>query len=218
MKSESEAGYEPSLLIEMEGIQADAARQKRTRAKQGSIVHHAYVIKDRWRTLNGRTFTFKDMNEYKVGGYKPVFDAFKPHFDKLAIGKTEQRAVDRSRTSETLFDSQGDTAHQMRARRVQIVLEEIEGTLVALWPGQDAKTKELKRVAIETLFETRSWTAVSSLPLERLELALRAFKSFEDQVKGGSSEAISDKDAAAALLLMCRDKAREEADAVTAVA
>jgi hypothetical protein len=162
MKSESEAGYEPSLLIEMEGIQAKA-RQKKTRAKQGSIMHHAYVLKDRWRTLNGRTFTFKDMNDYKAGDYLKVFKAFEPHFDKLAIGKGEQRAVDPTRTSAALFDGNGDSAYQQRARRVQIVLEEIQGTLVKLWPGQDAKSKALKALAIETLFDTRSWTQVESI-------------------------------------------------------
>jgi hypothetical protein len=195
MKSESEAGYEPSLLIEMEGIQAEAARQKKTRAKQGSIMHHAYVVKDRWRVLNGRTFTFKDMNDYKVGGYLPVFNAFRPHFDRLAIGKGEQRAVDPTRTSETMFDGNGDTAHQQRARRVQIVLEEIQGTLVKLWPGQDAKSKALKALAIETLFDTRSWTQVESYPLERLELGLDAIVRVEEAIEDGNAAASTEPEA-----------------------
>ncbi len=211
MKSESEAGYEPSLLIEMEGVQTDAVRVKKTRAKQGTIVHHAYVLKDRWRTLNGRTFTFKDLNSYKVGDYKPVFESFRPHFDKLVIGGA-QRAVDPNRTSDTLFDSNGDNVHQQRARRVAIVLEEIEGTLVALWPGQDAKSKELKRLAIETLFETRSWTAVSAMSLERLDAGLDAFKLFEEAVTDGSQQsAASDPSAAVAFLQMCKDRVSQEA-------
>jgi hypothetical protein len=210
MKSESEAGYEPSLLIEMEGIQTDEGRLKKTRTKKGSIVHHAYVLKDRWRTLNGRTFTWKDINEYKAGDWRRIFEAFQPHFDRLAIG-SEQRAVDPNRTSETLFDSAGDTAYQQRARRVQIVLEEIEGTLVALWPGQDAKSKELKRLAVETLFGTRSWTAVSSLPLERLDAGLDAFKLFEESVKEGQIEAGSAPDAMVALLTMCKERVADEA-------
>ena len=209
MKSESEAGYEPSLLIEMEGIQTDAARNKKSRAKQGTIVHHAYVLKDRWRTLNGRTFTWKDLNDYKAGDYLKVFKEFQPHFAQLTIG-AEQKAVDASRTSSDLFDGQGDNAYQQRARRVQIVLEEIEGTLVTLWPGQDAKSKELKRLAIETLFDTRSWTAVSSLALERLDAGLDAFKLFEDAVKDGRIEAASDPAAAVGLLEICKGKIAEE--------
>lgn len=211
MKSESEAGYEPSLLIEMEGIQQEAARVKKSRAKQGSIVHHAYVLKDRWRTLNGRTFTWKDMNEYKPGDFAKVFDVFQPHFGKLAIG-TQQRAVDASRTSGALFDGQGDSAYQQRVRRVQIVLEEIEGTLVALWPGQDAKSKEQKRVAIETLFGTRSWTAVTHYPLPRLDAGLDAFKLFEEEVKDkGREDALTDTGEAIALLEICKSKVEAEA-------
>lgn len=203
MKSESEAGYEPSLLIEMEGIQAESARQKKTRAKQGSIVHHAYVLKDRWRVLNGRTFTFKDMNDYKLGGYLPVFNAFKPHFDRLAIGQ-QQRAVDGTRTSEALFDHAGDSAYQQRVRRVQIDLEEIQGTLVKLWPGQDAKAKALKALTIETLFETRSWTAVESKSLEGLDAALDTLRLFEEKVEdGGKADALTDPSACAALLKDC---------------
>jgi hypothetical protein len=210
MKSESEAGYEPSLLIELEGIQQESARVKKTRAKQGSIVHHAYVLKDRWRTLNGRTFTWKDINDYKVGDYAKVFDVFQPHFGKLAIGG-QQRAVDPSRTSGALFDGHGDSAYQQRARRVQIVLEEIEGTLVALWPGQDAKSKEQKRMAVETLFGTRSWTAVSHFALEKLDAGLDAFKLFEEAVKDSHREdALSDTNAATALLEMCKSRVTEQ--------
>lgn len=210
MKSESEAGYEPSLLVEMEGVQTESARLKKTRAKQGTISHHAYVLKDRWRTLNGRTFTWKDINDYKVGDYRKVFDVFRPHFDQLAIG-SEQRAVDSGRTSGALFDSKGDSAYQQRARRVQIVLEEIEGTLVALWQGQDAKSKELKRLAIETIFGTRSWTQVESSSLEALDSGLDTLKLFEDRVRDGQADALTQPDAAVALLVDCKRKVAEDA-------
>jgi hypothetical protein len=208
MKSESEAGYEPSLLVELEAVQSTDARMAKTRTKKGSIVHYAYVLKDRWRTLNGRTFTFKDINEYKAGDYRKVFEAFSPHWSQLVIGG-KQQAVDGTRTSEHLFDGNGDSAYQQRTRRVQIVLEELEGTLVAIWPGQDAKSKELKRLAIETLFATRSWTAVEAKSLELLDLGLRALKMFEDAVKEGRSEALTDTSAATALLRMCLDHVTE---------
>jgi hypothetical protein len=211
MKSESEAGYEPSLLIEMEGIQTEAGRAKKARTKKGSIVHHAYVLKDRWRTLNGLTFTFKDINAYKAGDFVKVFKAFQPHFAQLAIG-TEQRAVDSGRTSAAMFDGNGDSAYTQRVRRVQITLEEIEGTLVALWPGQDARSKELKRVTVETLFATRSWASVESRSLEQLEAALAALRKFEHEVREGpSANALTDATAAAALLTICRDTLTEEA-------
>lgn len=215
MKSESEAGYEPSLLIEMEGIQSDKARQKKTRAKQGSIIHHAYVLKDRWRDLNGRTFLWKDLNAYKAGGYKPVFDAFRPHFDKLAIGKAEQRAVDPSRTSAALFDGNGDSAYQQRARKVQIALEEFDGTLRKLWPGETGKEKALRALVTETIFETRSWTAVAAKSLDELERGVKMLHAFEEWTQDTGAEALTDAKAAIALLGACREQvARELENAV----
>lgn len=216
MKSENEAGYEPSLLIEMEGLQDDGVRQKKSRTKKGSITHHAYVLKDRWRELNGRTFSWPDLNTYKVGDYQKVFKDFAPHFSKLAIG-TSQRAVNGLRTSESLFDGSGDAAYAKRMKRVQIVLEEIEGTLVALWPGQDAKSKDLKRRTIETLFETRSWTAVSSKPLELLDAGLAAITLFEQATQDGPGAiTLADSAAAVALLEMCKSKIADDAKQLVA--
>ncbi|MDD5199231.1 MAG: AAA family ATPase [Terrimicrobiaceae bacterium] len=207
MKSESEAGYEPSLLIEMEAVQDSDARMKKSRAKRGTITHFAYVLKDRWRTLNGQTFQWKDCNAYKVGDYKLVFDKLTPHFGKLVIGQ-KQKAVN-GRTSEQLFDGQGDAAYYHQARQKQIALEEIEGTLVHLWPGQDAVSKGLKRLAIETLFSTRSWTAVESKLLQELEGGLATLKFFE-RAAGQSNDALTDKTQAVVLLEICRGRALDE--------
>jgi hypothetical protein len=179
MKSESEAGYEPSLLIEMEGIQTEAARQKKTRAKQGSIVHHAYVLKDRWRTLNGRTFTFKDMNEYKAGGYLAVFNAFRPHFDQLAIGKT-QRSVDASRNSSELFTPEGQSVGAQMARRQTIAAEEVAGILSHLWSGQTTNDKRTRQMLLHELFGTFSWHAIETSPAVKLEKAVDLLREFKD--------------------------------------
>jgi hypothetical protein len=220
MKSESEAGYEPSLLIEMEGVQSSDRRDKKTHSKKGTITHHAYVLKDRWRTLNGRTFLFKDINSYKAGDYKRVYEAFAPHFAQLAIGKTEQRAIENGRSSEALFDGSGDNAYQQRARRVQIVLEEIQGTLVKLWPGQDAKSKALKALAIETLFDTRSWTQVESYPLERLELGLDAIVRVEEAIEDGNAAASTEPEALSVAIgkaLGVEQAARQQAEETVGV-
>lgn len=212
MKSESEAGYEPSLLIEMEGVQNADTRLKQTRTKKGTIVHHAYVLKDRWRTLNGRTFTFKDINEYKAGDYKKVFDAFAPHWSKLVIG-TQQRAVDGSRTSGAMFsNATGESVGQEIARRKQIAAEEVEGILAALWPGQDAGSKAIKRELVHELFDTYSWKAVETSKLEALETAVAVLREFKAQAERSLPDSA---DAAAALLTMCRDRVEEGASAAS---
>lgn len=212
MKSESDAGYEPSLLIEMEGIQAEAGRQKSSRSKKGTITHYAYVLKDRWRTLNGKTLTFKDLNGYKPGDYKAVFTAFRPHFDNLAIGVAEQRSVDTSRSSAALFDGNGDSAYQQRARRKQIALEEFDGTLNVLWPDSTAKSKALKNLLVETVFGTRSWSAVENKSVEALDAGLAALRLFEEGVKNGAqAAALTEPTQAVAFATLCKERVASEA-------
>lgn len=169
MKGESEAGYEPSLLIEMEAIQSDEGRMKKSKAKKGTISHHCYVLKDRWRALNGRTFQFTDINDYKAGDYKKVFDAFRPHFDKLAIGGT-QRALEPGRNSEALFSGpEGQSEFAERQKRTAIALEEIKEMASAIWPGQSAADKKARQSVLESIFGTLSWTAVEGKPVTELE-------------------------------------------------
>jgi len=213
LKGQGESGYEPSLLVEMEALQDEGARQKVSRMKKGTITHHAYVLKDRWRALNGRAFTFKDLNDYKAGDFQTVFKAFQPHLAKLAIGTgVVQHAVNSDRTSENLFDRNGDAASQQRLRRVTIALEEIQGLLVRLWPGQDQCSKELKAATVWTLFATRSWTRVGSLSLETLERALLILRAFEEKTTNGpDGEALTDAALATGLLEVCRQTVADEA-------
>lgn len=189
MKTENEAGYEPSLLIEMEHVRTavKVIKGKKTIVPVSTITHRAHVLKDRWRTLNGLTFDWTDINDYKKGDYKRVFETFLPHWSKLAIGST-QHAMSPERTSEEMFDGNGHTVQQQRQTRVQIVLEEIQATLgTKLWPGQDAKSKGLKLAAIESVFDTRSWTQVERLSLDRLENGLKVIRQIEEAVRDGAT-------------------------------
>lgn len=183
MKSEADAGYEPSLLVEMEAIQEAEARVRKTRAKRGSINHHCYVLKDRWRTLNGRTFTFRDLNAYEPGDYETVFKAFLPHVEKLAIGSV-QRAVDPTRTSAGEFTDNGQSASQQLQTQKQIVVEELEGTFRAIWPSETVFEKSIRSEARQALFNTRSWTRVQNEPVEILEHGLLVLQVVEGVLKG----------------------------------
>ena len=57
------------------------------------------------------------------------------------------------------------------ARRTekQIALEEIQEEIVKIYPGQTAGDKKGKADLVESLFKTRSWTAVENLSLEVLK-------------------------------------------------
>jgi hypothetical protein len=213
MKGETEAGYEPSLLIEMEGIQDADTRLKKSRAKRGTITHHAYVLKDRWRTLNGRTFTFKDINNYKVGDWKPVFEAFRPHFDRLAIGQG-QRAVDGNRTSGELFHGpDGESDFQKRLTRIQIALEEIKEVAAAVWPGQTEAAKKSRQTVLECLFDTLSWTAVEQRPLSELEEAAEVLKWVRNVAARDTSLTLNDPSVIQRLIDDGRTLVREDTTA-----
>jgi hypothetical protein len=224
IRSEKDAGYEPHLLIEMESTREMGevretkknGKVKRTRTEKkagGTFTHKLHVLKDRGRELNGKSFDFKDINNYKAGDWKPVYQALLPHFSKIRIGGQASAAIDTQRTSDALFSDRGDTAYANRVKRVRIVLEEIDGTLTKLWPGMDAKSKALKALAIETVFNTRSWTAVEALPLEILDQKLDVLTAAEERiVDGGEAAALTDAAALIATLTSCLQKVKAEAE------
>lgn len=223
MRAEKDAGYEPHLLLEMEAqrvmeeIRETKAgnRRKKTRVERkagGHFLHRVHVLKDRARILNGRMFEFKDINNYQAGDWKTVYQALAPHFAKMHIGGATNHAVDSTRSSAALFDGRGDAAYARRVKRVQIVLEEIDGTLVKLWPEQTAKAKAMKALAIETTFNTRSWTAVEQLPLEILDLKLDALKLAEDRIQDGEQGALTEAPALLALLGSCLQETKAAAE------
>lgn len=179
MKAESEFGFEPSLVIEMERV------SKGNEAGSGWL-HRAHILKDRTDTINGKAFDFqKPTKTYKAGDYAATFKPFESVFNALNIGG-HHVAIDTTRTNDGVFDESGDSEQTRRVKRVTIALEEIQGALVALWPGQDAASKAMKMAAIETLFHTRSWSKVESLPLETLEARLKILRAYEIELKDGA--------------------------------
>lgn len=188
MKAEGEFGYEPSLLIEMERV------PKGGDAGSG-WKHCAYVLKDRTDSINGLKFEFeKPRNTYKTGDWKQTYKPFKPVFDSLNLGGQHQ-TFDSSRTSESLFPGQeGESRGVERAKRVEIILSELEETIKLLWPGQDSDSKQARILVFEALFGVRSWVSVQSKSLEDLDAGYKALRSFEvvlkDQHFGSKEEAI----------------------------
>ena len=168
MKVETEFGYEPSLLIEMERIRQAA----------GSFVHRATVLKDRTWALNGTSFDFTGSTRYRKGGYKQVFRAFLPHFRFLNIGG-KQLAVDVGSSSEELFDDDGQGEWGRIQRQKKIALELIEAAMVAVWPGTDQKSKRIKASVLQAIFGTRSWTEIEGRRLDALQQGARVLEEFE---------------------------------------
>lgn len=188
MKAEGDFGYEPNLLIEMVGERVRMApdgtpiRGKKRAAKHGgTFIHHAYVLKDRTRNLQGKEFSWQNLNDYKKGDWKKVFDAFQPHFKFFNIGGAQKALT--SSPSTDLFDKDGNSEYFQRKRRKDVALEEVETTLTLLWPGKDAKSTRIKLLVIEKLFNTRSWTKVTQLQPDEIEKGVLRLQEFEIKTK-----------------------------------
>ncbi len=183
MKAEKTFGYEPFLLIEME-------RLTRGNKAGSGYLHRAHILKDKSDIINGEIFDFEKPKKgyvYKAGDFSRTFTKFLPALASLNLGGVHH-TIDVTRNSEGLFPGQdGESTFAVRAKKVTIALEEIQGTLVALYPGQDANSKAAKQAIIETLFSTRSWTAVESKKLEDLEKGLNTLRSFESEIKSGTT-------------------------------
>ena len=193
MRGDADAGYEPDLLIEMDAVRDSLRRDKTTKTKRGNMKHAAIVLKDRWMVLNGKTFVWNDLNDYKAGDYQEVFKALRPHFDRFTAtaGNAGQQVGTRvARSSAELFAApSGENKFAERARRVTIALEEIHGLLNHIWSGRSEDNKRLRDVVLFTLFKSRSMTYLETLMPETLESALLALRQFAAQIKEPMNEA-----------------------------
>lgn len=167
MKTEGEFGYEPSLLVQMI---LDRKLDKHERQHQ---IRRALVLKDRFMELDGKEASFTSTGDI-LKAMEPVRKFFQPHLDKLQPGK--HAPVDTNGRTEFSVDEAGDAAWQKEKRERIILCEEIQGELVAAWPGQSAADKKAKADAIHAAFNTRSWTAVENLHSDALRKGLAEIK------------------------------------------
>jgi hypothetical protein len=201
MRVESEFGFEPSLLMEME-------RVARGPEPGDGWLHRVHILKDRTDSINGKAFDFVKPGEgdkraaVAVAEWERVFTPFAPVFASLNIGGAH-KAVDDTRNSEARFSNEGESRGDQWSKRRTIAAEEVQGILVDLWPGQDAASKKFKSQVINELFRTFSWTAVENKPVEELEEAVGILRLFSQAVRA-QNEMPADAPAALALLMMAR--------------
>jgi AAA domain-containing protein len=175
MATEKNLAYEPSLLVEMEKV-ADP--------KTGYLVPRAWVLGDRFSTLDGKSFD------------KPDFNTFLPHIKLLNIGG-EHEGIDQSRNSEGLFQPGSNESRNEYLKKKDIALEEIENEMVMKWPGQDKESKQAKIEILRQAFGSGSWTMITNLPLDKIQEGLlfirklspvsdveKAMEAVENGVKG----------------------------------
>lgn len=157
MKTEGEFGFEPSLLVEMDRIQVrDAGKLT------GRVIRQATIIKDRFAVIDGQQFE------------NPGFDAFLPHVALLSPGAHSPVDVE-SRTAMDI-DESGDAEFARERKARAILAEEIQGELVARWPGMTAEEKKGKAALLHDIFRTRSWTAVENMQSTQLREGLKRLR------------------------------------------
>ena len=165
MKTESEFGFEPSLLVEMEVGQEttpDGEFQVRT----------AFIRKDRFNVMDGEIGRFPQERDNERA-LKTVADFFSPHFARLV---PENHTGTDTGTKPLDVDSGGkDDWNRERDRRT-ILCEEIQGLLVSNVPGMGAEDKKRKADLMQKHFGSRSWTAIESMHSDKLRAGMKALK------------------------------------------
>ena len=151
MKTETEFGFEPSLLVEMMREREESKKKRNRRV--------AIVLKDRFSVLDGEEFAFPSSSNHKKN-LDAVLKAFEPHVSLLRPGT--HAAVEADKQTELDVDSEGDDGWVREKRQREIFAEEIQGELVAAFPGQSAAEKKAKADLLAEIFGTRSWTKVES--------------------------------------------------------
>jgi hypothetical protein len=151
MKTETETGFEPSLLVLME-------RDMDLRTKKPA--HTATIVKDRSMLLDGKDFTFQGYDEDGNGLptealVRQTWAAFAPHIKRLNIGGQHVGV-----------QAQGDSTHLIKTEKrdwqpVQrkIVLGEIQDLLVEHVGGQAAADKKRRIELLRACFDA-GWVEI----------------------------------------------------------
>lgn len=165
MKTESEFGFEPALLVEME-------RDQIPDGKGGfKLSHHAKVIKDRFDVLDG-----KEMDN-------PTFEFFKPHVERLTAGALAP--VDTAIKTALTVDEAGQDDFERLRRRRDIAIEQIQNDLSIILPGSTGKDRQAKYAILNELFGTTSETALHGRPPDELLRASDTIAAFGQAVLNG---------------------------------
>ncbi len=154
MKTETETGFEPSLLVLME-------RDMNLRTNQ--VAHAASVMKDRSMLLDGKDFTFHSHDN--EGNRLPtdvmvraVWVAFEPHIKMLNLGG-----------SHLGVQSMGDSTHMIKAEKRdnqhvqrEICVDETKTLLELHFPSQSADDKK-KRLKLLLKHFDATWTEIEKV-------------------------------------------------------
>lgn len=165
MNAETETGYEPGLLLEMEKSFTES------KDSNGIYVRKCHVIKDRFDLIDSKNFN------------NPEFKNFLPHIQALNLGG-DHSGIDATRTSEDMFDGSGDGEYYKMQKKRTICLEEITEEIKKYFPSSAAQEKAFRADLLEHIFNTRSWTAIENMDLLLLQTALKELRDILPEYSG----------------------------------
>ncbi len=132
MKTETEFGYEPSLLVQM---------------RLTDNKHQAFVIKDRFDALTG-----------KLSIDNPDIEFFRPHLEYLNLGG---KVVAPSEGKKVFNEGSGPNWETIKAQR-EALLENIKDDILLVYPGRTAEEGKTKVEVLRKAFGTSSWTELGA--------------------------------------------------------
>lgn len=132
MKTETEFGYEPSLLVNMR-FEFDR--------------HIAFVTKDRFDYLTGHT-----------SDDKPDIEFFRPHISNLSLGGA---AITKSEGKPVFHAGTGPSFETLRQRR-DAILENIKDDISLLYPSRTADDQKNRILLLREIFNTSSWSEIEN--------------------------------------------------------
>jgi uncharacterized protein YrzB (UPF0473 family) len=144
MKTETEFGHEPSLLVNMR-LEYDK--------------HLAFVSKDRFDFLTGA-----------LSGNNPDIEFFRPHISALNLGGEH---IVKSEGKKIFNAGTGPNWETIKAQRAAI-LENIKDDILLVYPSTSAEEKKAKVEVLRAAFGTSAWTELEEdekkFPYEELQL------------------------------------------------
>ncbi len=136
MKTETETGYEPGLLLRMKLVTARSPQYPETG-------HFLIVVKDRWDSM-------KAGQQSKAN---PDIEFCRPYINRLALGGKSPAL---SKSPPVFNKGSGPNWETVQARRAG-VLDNIKDDIVLAYPGMDAESKKIKIELLRATFGTSSW-------------------------------------------------------------
>lgn len=190
MKTETEFGFEPSLLVEME--------REQNRKDKVELVHRAVVLGDRFGLIDGCSQVFRNLKDQQKE-LAAVRAFFLPHLKALTPGS--HAPVNTAVQSELDVDEEGNAEWHREKRERTILAEEIKGELLRIYSTHSNADKVGRAELMELAFGTRSWTKIENMNSKKLrdglevlrgEISDRNAQSFEDDVISKEPEPLPD--------------------------